>query len=79
MDKSLCIHCFNFKTMILTVYNMKHTSFGENEGLYKKVSEKGMLRVWFCDKGVNFNKTNYIIDGHVALQMRKKCTCRDLF
>ena len=65
--------------MILTVYNMSYTSLSEEDGLYKKVSQQGNLRVWFCDKGVNLNKTNYVIEDKVALQMRKECNLRELF
>jgi len=64
--------------MILNINNIQHCKLENSKELYKKIHKNGFLRIWFCDKGVNLShyhktKANYIIDGRIAMRIKKEC------
>ena len=64
--------------MMLTINNVKRTKFADIPEVNERISDRGNMRIWWCNKRMNLHKKFYIFKANVAQRIKNKtCGCRD--
>lgn len=69
-----CVDCFNFKSMILNERNLANSLFYEDKRLLKRIYEEGMVRIWWCSRGVMIK--DFYMNKYMVSKLRKNCKVR---
>src|SRR3990167_10503943 len=79
--KDLCLMCRNFKTMFVTLDNIKNHSFFDNYTLHKKLKTiepcphcgKPYLKIWWCSKNTGKTREMYITKQYIMGLRKSEC------
>ena len=72
-----CKECFNFKTVTITTYNVKHFYFQFNKPLNKGIQNYGQVQVWFCKKQ-QLPRAVYLTKEYAYALTSMNCDCQEL-
>ena len=72
-----CKDCYEFKTVLVTTYNIGNFFFSYYKPVQKKVSEFGQVKVWYCKKQQQHNLA-YITKDYAYMLTSGTCPYKNV-